>query len=68
LAAAAGFGASTTFFVSTFFTTGVGFSAGLAPFAATLGYSVLFLEANLTPDFGNSISSSFVTSTEISLC
>jgi hypothetical protein len=66
LATATGFGASTGLGVSTFLatTTGVGFSAGLALLDASLGCSVLFFGANLTAGFGNSISSSFVTSTE----
>lgn len=66
LAAAAGLGASTGFGASTFLatTTGVGFSLGLTPLAASLGCSAFFLGANLTAGLGNSISSSFVTSTE----
>lgn len=65
-ATATGFGASTGFGVSTFLatTTGVGFSLGLTPLAASLGCSVLFFGANLAAGLGNSISSSFVTSTE----
>ena len=51
-----GLARATGFVVSTFLARGVGFSPGLAPFAASLGCSVLFLAANLKAGLKNSIS------------